>query len=42
MIREYDLSGEWRFSLKDDRLDDRIGLPGTTAQARKGAVNQKR
>ncbi len=42
MIREYDLSGEWLFSLNEPTLEDHISLPGTTAQAGKGVRNTKR
>ncbi len=42
MIREYDLSGEWLFSLNEPTLEDHIDLPGTTAQAGKGVRNTKR
>ncbi|MCM1182056.1 MAG: beta-glucuronidase [Roseburia sp.] len=41
-MKKYDLSGEWRFSLNTPELTDTIQLPGTTAQARKGAKNHKR
>ena len=41
-MREYDLSGEWKFGLEPDLLNDVIMLPGTMAQAHKGEKNNKR
>ena len=41
-MREYNLSGEWKFGLTPNSLKDVIVLPSTMAQAHKGEKNNKR